>query len=281
MEHGFSHPTQVRVGSWSHLINVSGTLGNIYSLSCTKVSHSSYFKIIASTHTNAIILPHLLTLPRFEWWINWELTGWTERRRPRLRDTWRSSHATPATCCWTWTNSDGAASWPTPPWSWVACSCARTVPCSWPAGWCKSPNHTASYCSPSTSKFSLSLPLQTQRVLLLALLPPHVASGAWARQRGASQHRVPPWHLGPVQHLAAAGFHVHLPAPSDSERGLRGARCCHVLADGPRGWCLPRVHAAALVRQHLQVSPGEALLVLNLAAINEACGCFSAGRRQA
>lgn len=40
-----------------------------------------------------------------------------------------------------------------------------------------------------TSGSHLSPP---QRVLLLAVLPPHVASGAWLRQRGASQHRVPP-----------------------------------------------------------------------------------------
>lgn len=102
------------------------------------------------------------------------------------------------------------------------------------------------------------LSLRPQRVLLLAVLPPHAASRARLQQRGASQHRVPPRHLGPIQHLPAAGLHVHLQAPPDSERGPRGAQRCHLPADGPRGRHLPGVHAAALVRKPLPFLQGNA-----------------------
>lgn len=48
------------------------------------------------------------------------------------------------------------------------------------------------YQSPDISLSTLSLSLCPQRLLLLAVLPPHAASGAWLRPRGAPQHRVPP-----------------------------------------------------------------------------------------
>lgn len=104
-------------------------------------------------------------------------------------------------------------------------------------------------CNPYTVVLNTVSP---QWVLLFAVLPPHVASGAWQRwQWGAALNCVTPSHVGPIQHLPAAWFHVHLPPPSDSTHRPWGAHCCHVPADGPCGRHLPGFHAAALVREHV------------------------------
>lgn len=92
----------------------------------------------------------------------------------------------------------------------------------------------------------LSRWLSGQWVLLLALLPPCAASGAWQR-RGAAHDCVTPPHLGPFQRLSASRLHVHLPPPSDTKHRPRRARCRNLPADGPRGRYLQGFHAAALV----------------------------------
>lgn len=136
--------------------------------------------------------------------------------------------------------------------------------------------HSSKACGCITASMSASNPPRSvcpQRVLLLALLPPHAAARARLRQRGAPQHRVPAGHLGPVQHLPAAGLHVHLPAPPDPQPGPRGAQRRHLPADGPRGRHMPRVPAAALVRRHLLLHLRKCFRSLIIAAINQGCGC--------
>jgi len=96
----------------------------------------------------------------------------------------------------------------------------------------------------------LSSLFSSQRVLLLAVLPPRFASGRWRWRRGGAAHdRVPPKLLGPVQRLPAARLHVHLAPPADPGQRPRGAGRGELPADGPRGRHLPGFHAAALVRR--------------------------------